>query len=78
MQINEFQECDLLAESEDDSDVLFKDKDDDDTTTIERQKEDDIVIGNYDVQLQLDKQIEFERVSTFNYITAKCKQVWKC
>src|SRR5947207_14502776 len=39
-QINEFQECDLLAESEDNSDVLFEDKDDDNITILERQKED--------------------------------------
>src|SRR5947207_143259 len=77
-QINEFQECDLSAESEDDSDVLFEDEDDGDTTTLERQKEDDVVIGDHDVQLQLDKQIEFEGAPTFNYVTAKCKQVWKC
>ena len=78
VQINEFQECDLSAESEDDSDVLFEDEDDGDTTTLERQKEDDVVIGDHDVQLQLDKQIEFEGAPTFNYVTAKCKQVWKC
>ena len=77
-QINEFQECDLSAESEDDSDVLFEDEDDGDTTTLERQKEDDVVIGDHDVQLQPDKQIEFEGAPTFNYVTAKCKQVWKC
>ena len=74
-QINEFQECDLLAESEDDSDVLFEYENDSDTTTLEKQKEDDIVIGNHDIQLQLDKQIEFEGASIFNYVTAKCKQV---
>ena len=78
VQINKFQECDLSAESEDDSDVLFEDEDDSDTTTLERQKEDDVVIGDHDVQLQLDKQIEFEGAPTFNYVTAKCKQVWKC
>jgi len=74
-QINEFQECDLLAESEDNSDVLFEDKDDDNITILERQKEDNIVIGDYDIQLQPDKQIEFEGAPTFNYVTAKCKQV---
>ena len=73
-QINEFQECDLLAESEDNSDVLFEDKDDDNITILERQKEDNIVIGDYDIQLQSDKQIEFEGAPIFNYITAKYKQ----
>ena len=76
-QINKFQKCDLLAESEDDSDVLFEDEDDSDTTILERQKEDDIMIGDHDIQLQLNKQIEFEGVPTFNYVTAKCNQVWK-
>ena len=73
-QINEFQECDLSAESEDDSDILFEDEDNGNTTTLKKQKEDDIVIGDHDVQLQPDKQIKFEGALIFNYVTAKCKQ----